>query len=410
MIRPVGGLNEYRYVISDMKFTIKGSKDSPIILAQNIKSFSVLNQYMANIFPIIQVNASVEKDLYTLLSATGKEVSVQVIIHKYNRNSTVKARELVVSKVFSVFNESDLQASEIKVMTGDTKESDTVIKGTNTQQLMESSFYLIDKVSLNNYLKIKSLSLDSATLTDAIAVMFSSRGFKSLLMNKLSVESPHPIIIPTSNLLMGLEYVNNRYGIFNTPYIFYMDMFRSEDYLISKGGVGKAVRQGKPANVNMYLEEYSSVESADIGSIINNDAHVVNLTIPPVIQNLTDYTEYIGGSNVSGVDYHGTITKAVLDPDANSIPKNVMVYNKKVINQMQYDAKDAKQTVGVNLLNVDIDAIAPNLLYTITAHASFENLNHINAKYRLNEANISFTKESDVDFILRCAAIFVKIY
>jgi hypothetical protein len=409
MLRPVGGLNEYRYIISDIKVAIKDSKDNPVILTQNIRSFSILHDYVEHIIPVIQVTAAVEKDLYNLLTSTTKEISMQIVIHKYAKNSDVQAKELVVSKIFNVLNENDLQPDEMKTMYGDTENStDNTISGSTTQQLMEASFYLVDNTPLSNYRIVKSLSISSASLTDAIAVMFQQRGFKSLLMNKIPADSSHPIYVPAFNLLSSLEYLDNRYGIFNTDYIFYMDI--SDTYLIDKTSLGKAVKDGKPGTVTLYLEEFSSVESADVGSIIKDDAYVINITEPPVVQKTETFAEYVDGTKITSVDTDGAITKFKGVIPTSSLEKTIQVFNKKAATQMQYNLKESRWRVGVNLLNIDINAIAPNLLYRITSHSKYQNVNPLSGGYRLNQAHVVLTKETDTDFVLRCNAMLVKQY
>jgi len=405
MLRPVGELYSYRYTISDIKVTVKGSNENPVILSQNVRSILISHQYKNNIIPTIQVTAAVEKNLYTLLSSSDKEISMLIIIHKYAKDSTSKAKELVLSKTFSVFNESDFQPDEMKTLYGDEEQSDGSIDGSTTQQLMSSSFYLVDTDVLTRYRVVRSLSAKSSTITDTIGALFASRGFKSLLMNKVPEDKQQPIFIPSYNLYGSLEYLNNMYGIFNTEYIFYMDM--TENYLLDKTSLGKAVREGKPSTVNMYLEEFSSVESADSGSTIHNGAFVINLEQPPVINKIDTHSEYVEGTNIIGVNTEGDITR--LEGQENGLDRMVMGYNKKIFRQLQYNTKEKLHIIAVNLNDIDITAIAPNLLYTITAHSKFQSANPISGKYRLNEATIIMNKETDSDFVLQCSAMFMKL-
>lgn len=404
MLRPVEELNEYRYTL-DLKVVVKNSNDDYPILSSNIRSFSILHNYEDNIIPIFHISVGLEKDLYKLLTSQSEDITMQATLHKYIKNSDIQANELVFSKVFSVFNENNLDASQMKTLYDETENSDGTVDSAHTQQLMDGSFYLIDNTRLDNYMKSKSLSLTGVSLTTAIAAMFADRGFTSLLMSKIPGDSSGTVIVPKYNLLAGLAYVNNKYGIYNADYLFYMDI--EENYLLDKSSPGKAVRSGSPAAATLYLEEYGSVESADFGSILNNGTHIINMNEAPVIDKVDTHGEYIDGTNIVGVDTSGNVMS--VDGADNSTTKTVRVYNKKALAQLQYAAKESRQRIAVNLVNIDIDAIAPNLLYTILAYPKFQNINAINGKYRIQIATLAFTKETDKDFNLKCSASFIAV-
>jgi hypothetical protein len=405
MLRPVEELNEFRYSISDIAVMVKGSSDSYTIQAEHVKGLSILHKYDTNIIPLITLTAGVEKELYGLLSTSADKITMQVSIHKYINNSDIKAKELVFSKVFSILVESDMQHSELRAMYGDTDNTDGTINGASTQQLMDATIYLMDNTKLTNYKKVKSVSVNGTTIASTIAYMFSSRGFGSLLMSKIPGDAAQNIIIPAYNLLYSLSYLNAGYGIYNAEHIFYMDI--NENYLLDRSSPGKAVRAGKPTTVNMFLEEYASAESATVGSYKDNETIIVNITGSPIIDRNATHGEYIDGTNIVAVDADGNVFSNPGDDGA--MQKMVQVYNNKVPKQLQYASKEARYRVGINLLDVDIDTIAPNLLYNINAHAKFQKLNPINGKYRIHEAHLIFLKTENSAFSLRASTLFIKI-
>ena len=233
MLRPIAVLNEYKYTLSDIIVSITGSSDQYTIRANAVREINITHRYIENIIPIIQVSANVQKSLYKLLTTSEANIQMKITLYKYISNSSLKAKELVFNKVFSVLNEYDMQPNEIKMLESDTTDATTgITTSVHTDQLVDASFYLIDRERLINYRKVKSHFLANVTLADTIALIFGERGFKSVLMNRIPNDRLGNIYLPSYNLLSSLEFLNNRYGIFDTDYVFYMDII--ETYLLDK--------------------------------------------------------------------------------------------------------------------------------------------------------------------------------
>lgn len=407
MLRPIANLNEYRYIIQDIIISKSGSQKQYIIPADFITSVSIINKYEENIIPIINVKASVSKEIYKLLTSSGGDLTLKISLYKYIINSQVKAKELVFNKNFSILNESDMQPDEVKMDDTqiDDKASNTS-QNFNTNQTVESSFYLIDKNNLEKYRKIKSYSLVSASLTDTIALLFSDRGYSSLIMNSIPSDTIGRKFIPAYNLLSSLEYLNNKYGIFDTRYIFYMDIINT--YLIDKKNLGKATVKGKPSNVALYLEEHIDDGKPIVGSIINQGIYVVNLTAYPTVINLSNYKEYMEGSNIHFVVKGKNISK--LAGPKGSLDKAMNVLNNKIPKQVQFEQLESKTLLNTSLTDIDIDLLSPNLLFTIFANKQIQSINDIKGNYRLTDCNIILTKKgSDGEFALQSTVSLRRI-
>jgi hypothetical protein len=402
LLRPIGDLDQYKYVLADIVFSKKGSNDSFLLLAKNLDHISIINKYTENVVPVINIVANVEKALYKELTVSEGLLSIKIILHKFIANSAAQAKQLVINKTFSVLNEYDFQLSEVGTLDGD-KTTDNVVNATSTGQLIQASFYLIDKDNLTNYRDNLSISLDNSSLTNALALSFKQRGFTSVLMNKIPDEYNGKIFTPTGNLLASLEYLNHKYGIFNTDYIFYMDSTRN--YLLDKVNLGKALKDGEISSVNLYLEENASVYGSETGSTMQQDTAIVNLVEPPDVLKLDNYTEYMDGSSILSVDSNYTQLK--LDGGTGSIEKAIFVQNHKVSKQIQHRSKELKNSLTVKLTNVDYAIVAPNLIYNVIPHPSFEAVHPIKGKYRLHQSMISITKGTeetmnmDVTLVLR---------
>lgn len=392
MLRTVGDLNEYKYNIANIAVSVDGSSSKYIILATNIREINISHQYVDNIIPIIQVSANVEKELYKLLTSSEAKISMSLIIYKYIYNSKTQAKQLVFSKTFSVLNEYDMQPDEMKMLEFDkTDASADNITSVHTDQLVDASFYLIDKQRLIAYRTMRSHYLNNVSLTDAIALLFSERGFKTILMNKIPNDNTGDIYLPTYNLLSSLEFLNNRYGIFETDYVFYMDIV--ETYLLDKKNLGKAVKQNSPSSVKLYLEEYGSVESADVGSIIDNETYITNMTKPPTVLKYDTYTKFMNGTNIHVVDTNDNISKLTGELD-----RALWVYNPKVAKQAQFATNENKRGLSVALVNIDISMIGPNLLYTVIANSKYNNIHSIRGDYRLTASSIKFVRSDNDNF------------
>src|SRR5690606_23028031 len=129
-------------------------------------------------------------------------------------------RELVLNKTLEIRNEYDVQPEEFRTFLNE-KEDENIIDSENPNALVDASFYLLDIENINRYRKLGSLSVNT-TMTNALAAAFASRGFNSVLMNRINGEYSGNIVVPTGNLLATLSHLNKYYGIFDTNYIFFM--------------------------------------------------------------------------------------------------------------------------------------------------------------------------------------------
>ena len=59
--------------------------------------------------------------------------------------------------------------------------------------------------------------------------------------------------IPYGDLGFNIQKANEYYGIYEYPYLFYMDPKRT--YLINKGNLGRCLEKGELGTVNIYLEK-----------------------------------------------------------------------------------------------------------------------------------------------------------
>lgn len=404
MLRSVGDLDQYKYTINDIVISKKGTNDQYTIRSSFIKSITIVNDYDENIMPIIQVIASVTKDVYKALTIHEADLKALIVMYKSIVNSETKARELVFSKTFEIRNEYDFQPEEYRTFINEVDNEDS-IDSNNPNALVDASFYLLDVENINRYRKLGSLSVNT-TMTNAIAASFAYRGFTSVLMNRIVGEYSGNIIVPTGNLLATLMYLNKYYGIFDTKYVFYMDI--NHNYLLDKINLGKAVAVDSPSHVSLFLEEDGTVEQSDVGCTKENDAYIVNMTEPPKIIKLDNYSELVDGSSIIGID---ASTQKVINIDSGdgTLTKPVFVQNEKVSRQLQHTSKEMKSAILVNLIDVDYDMIAPNLLYKVTAHKSYEALNPINGEYRLSKSIINIIKATDVEFSLTTTLTLRKI-
>lgn len=406
ILRPISKLNEYKYTLNDIIISVTGSSRMYKIKAENITQIMITHKYSDFISPIIQIQASVTKEIYKLLTLAVRqttELSAAIRLYKYNASSDVEAKEIVFSKSFRVLTEYELQPGDVKIYTWDTndRQSSSEIHD-STNQLVEASFYVIDEERMSNYQRIKSYFLKSATNTDLISLIFSDRKFKSLLMNNIPGDSLGTRYLPAYNLMASIEYINNRYGLFNTEYIFYMDIV--ETYLLDKINLGKAIRSDSPNAVNLFLEEYASADSTSLGSVIYKNAHVVNIVTTPNVNTLETFIPYMAGSSISHIDTEDNIN---LQKDYTD--KALLVFNSKIPKQIKHSIDEVKSTCIVGVSSIDISAIAPNLLYTITANPEYNKINKIGGNYRLNSSIITLVNSNNGNMGLAATLELVPI-
>ena len=402
MLRPIGELNRYQYIISDMIISISGDTQKYVISNDNLRYINITHSYLENISPIIEVGANVPKEIYKKFTKLSGDISVTVIIHKVNTSSAIKAKELVFSKTYSVLTETEVQPDDMKMFEDTVDVATNTISSKHTDQLVNLSFYLIDKDKLTKYKKCVSYFLNGATLTDCIALMFSDRGFDSVIMNQIPNDIQSNKNIPFYNLMNSIEYLNNKYGLFNSGYIFYMDII--DNYLLDMINVGKAVKTGVSPTATLYLETYGSLESSTPGSAVYNNNHIINMVKPPLVNKIDTVAKYISGTNIISIN-----TNDVVSTLSGDIDNPLMVFNDKIPRQIQHNSNESKVGLSIAVPDIDISAIGPNIKYTIIANYAYNTINNINGDYRLNSSTLRFEKMNGEYFGLVTGMDLMKI-
>lgn len=405
MLRSVETLDQWKYQLSDMIVSKKGSNEPMVIYAKDIESITIVHEYSSNIMPIILVKASVSIPIYQALTKHESDITVKLTIHKLISNSDAKARQLVMSKSFNILNQNDFQYDEIRNLDNNQEDTNGILGGT-TNQLQLAEFYLHDATTEANYCKQMSISVQS-NMTTLLAYAFGQRGFTHVFMNRIPGDFNSAYFVPVSTIYGTIAYLNERYGIFNTAPIFYMDTLTNRNYLLDKINLGKATDPAKPALVTLYIEEDGSTESTTTGSYNYNNTYVVNMVSKPNLLRIDSYSESIQGSTILAVDSSQQVTK--VDGGKNTLQQSVFVMNSKIATQLSHNSKDLKNSFQTTLYDVDFDILQPNLMFKVGAHAKYQLVNPITGDYRLDRAVMSLNKSTETDMSLVADITLVKI-
>lgn len=399
MLRSIEELDTYRYHCDDVSISVQNS-DEPILIEKTfVHGISMVKDFDNKIIPYISLKIQVERDMYRRIQSSLDIMRINLDISKYKElDSEIKYRETVLKGSFKLINQDLLDPSVV-----DSQSSDI---GDTGNDYIDIDLYLYDDSYIKKYRKMLSNSI-RGTLTDLIYHTFQPRGFNNVLMSHIRNDRIGNFVLEYGDLGSNLKFINHIYGIYNSPYMFFMD--NDVTYMIDQSQLGKTLRPLEYGLVNMYLEEFSSVESLESGCYVdkNNGNYIINMDSIPKIMDIDTNVEYLKYSKlnyiVSGTTHAETLKFGELD-----IEKACVVNNTKLISQDMFTANESKRSMTISLSNIDIDIITPNKLYCLIPHKSYDVLYNMRGNYRLSKCVISLVRDGDVDLTSKVVATLNK--
>lgn len=417
MVRPNVKLERYMYSFSDLMITSSKFDGIITIKSDKIRTLTIKNQFDSNVSAGLLISFMCSKDYYETILTNIDTLYVSFDLYKIfvgyvdddskniNFDNQSLQKKLCYSLKLKAMNADNLSTYVATVMKNDglseidnDPASDELVTMSNDgkQDLILTSFYLYDDSNISKYKMNKSYIIKGG-LNDALYVMLNDRGFSNILMDSTNDTSLNTYAIPYGHLGHNLEKLNEYYGIYNSPYLFFMGI--DKIYLLNKENIGNCLTENELGSVNIYLENSRLLGSINSGCYIDmdNKIYILNTQGFDINDNDSEIDYAIGGIINTVVRGTGEVYKDKIgDYD---VERSYVVQNPKQHKQLIYNIKESKRSINLVFENVDITIFTPNKKYSLITDETFYNKNYnINGSYRLNSSNILFTKDGEEHF------------
>lgn len=409
MIRPNVNLEKYQYKISDVELSNTDNNEVVTISSELVRSLAISNDYENNVTSSYMMTLLLNKSDYEKIVVNIDKLNANFKltrsfvgfiddtddVDRYEKTRTYQDYEYA-SLSLRTINESNLNtvdANKMNSKTTDNLPNNTEDNGDYTQDLIPLTLYMYDANNLNKY-KINKSFIIQGGINDCIYQLFKDRNFNNLLVDG-SANASGTYAVPYGNLGFNLKKLNEYYGIYDKPYLFFMDINRN--YLINKGNLGRCLAKGEIGNVNIYLEkleDQSSVNETGCYLDEENKMYILNSGAFEIMDNDSSIDYVAGGKITTVVRGTGSVTHDQIG--TSNVESTYVVNNDKQRSQLLYNIKESKRVVGLIFSNIDLSIFTPNKAFNIIPDESYySNDYNIKGKYRLSSSNIYISKQSE---------------
>lgn len=408
-------LENYKHTISDITVTANNFDEPIIIRKEFLQSLIFMNDYDGNIAPRVQLVCQIEKSNYDKILTNMKSLTVTFDIYQiyvgsvtdtsYNNEEKTEQEHPWKSFTLKAMNANELTTNEINQLYPENEkyvQEDYV----DSQQTASLTLYLYDKDTIQKS-KISKYFILKGSKNDVLYRFVKDRNMENILMTPTD-NTGDLYVIPYGSLKDNLKSLNKYYGIYNTPYVFFMDFGCT--YLIEKKTVGSTLRKNEHPIVTIYLDKESDAGYSQSGSFVDNDRgmYILNSTGMNISDNDSDIDYAMGGTLKTVISGSGKIkVDKIGDYD---VERTIVVDNDKHHSQLIYNINEAKRNITMNFRNIDIGIITPNKKYVIIPDDTYYKSSYnISGNYRLSSSIILFKRSSESELVSSVAITLNKI-
>lgn len=426
MIRPNVNLEKYSYKISDVTFSITDKDEQIVIKSDLIRSLSIVNDYENTVISSYMMSLVVQKSNYEKIIMNMSNINASFTItrtfigfiygdesdnNEYENNKTYQDSEFanLNLKVLNEQNINTINANKMNNNELSNKISNIDPESDYTSDLIQLTLYMYDASKLDKY-KMNMSFITSGGMNDCIYQLFKQRNMTKLLVDSSNATSKNgSFAAPYGNLGFNLSKLNEYYGLYDYPYLFFMDVNRT--YLINKGNLGRCLEKGEIGTVNIYLEKLEEQVSAiQTGCYCDeeNKLYILNAREFEITDNDSSI-DYVAGGNITTI-IRGT-GEIKHDMIGNKkIEKTYVVNNNSQHKQLIYNIKESKRSVGLTFSDVDLNIFSPNKSYVMIPDDTYYSTEYnISGKYRLKSSSILISKQAENSFKSSISTIFCKV-
>lgn len=367
----------YRYQVESLKILFPEKGKHYEIDPKLIKSLVIERDYEIDFFPVIQLNVSLDTELYYMIIEEKLTVRFQIRLQKYifeENAATAPVKKDVFNAQFVAYideNTPFLNKAEHKAASEINSASTSPGKTPGTVGGNDLTFYLFRADDIMNSKRIVNTVLSSATMTNAIAYILASLGYTRTLMTPLdNKQSYSEVVLPPLGFLANLVYLENQFGLYHKGAVIFFDL--DAFYIINKVPACTAYRKGEFKNTVFMVRDSTNSNKFTSGSYDDDKQKTTFINVFP--ENIQINTSSVAKDQIEGSHrliinpFAGFTVDVRSKVDQRGGGTHKVIYN-KYNNSFKNNAEKAKiESDGrlkvLAVSDVDISAFTPNKLFT----------------------------------------------
>lgn len=247
----------YRYTVRNISIDF-GSGRYKKLKPSQVKSLLIINDYLQNAFPIIQLKLSINSKLYYKIIKNKDTVGFILNIRNYyvvDKNSDKSLyHEWLNEKFTLILDDADEDLYEqLRVKNNGSAQEDEELY----EQANEVEFYLFKKNLVQATQPNFSCIYRYLDITSFLALTLYGNGIGNVLMSKPDNDEVYNLIaVPHMKYIEALKYVDTFYGIYKTGAMMYFGITRS--YIIKFDTKCTAYEPGEITSTTIIIPQAGS--------------------------------------------------------------------------------------------------------------------------------------------------------
>ena len=393
-------MEKYKYSISDIILTADGFEEPIQVRKDFVRSFSQYNDYDNAISPKILLSFEIEKEYYERIILNMNTLVATFTIYKIFVGEVLESKDIATEDIeqehvwkqvtLKAVNDDNISMGNAnKLMEDDDFKSETF---DNSQKTVPINLLLYDNKNIEKYRKNNYFIIKGGK-NDVLYNFLKEREFTNILMTSTD-HINNTYCIPYGHMGDNLSDLNKYYGIYQTPYMFFMDL--DTIYLLEKGKAGSTLKADELKTVSIYLNKQSDVSYISSGSYADtdNNMYVINTAVFDIVDNDSTIDYAIGGTIKTVIGGSGEV-KVDKFGDYN-VERTVIVDNEYQHSQLIYNVKEQRRSILLTFSNIDLSIITPNKRYTILPDETFyDSKYNLKGDYRLSAMRLVLKRMAD---------------
>ena len=393
----------YKYTVKSFNLIFPNSPEYENNVVEldshRIQSFVVIDNYIENIYPIVDLTISIEDSLYDRIIEFKDDVRFHIDMRK-KYTDMAEGRESLgyahMNKTFSLILDDTVRNVNRSLRNAEFPEGDTdELMG--IRRIEEFFLFAADMV-VTNTTQINAI-LRNVTPAIAISKILHASGIrKNLIMPIAHNNALHSrLVIPPLRLTRAFSFIDAYYGLYRTGAITYFGITRN--YIIPYCIRSRAVEYGEPEVINVVVPRIGSIMTDTMCSVIKFSEQGTQYVIAdsnsfqPGNSDVSNSILYPNEIDVMNNEYGALSTensskeknkKLVLNPGENPFYKEAYELRKLAVSMV----------ISIFVKDCDLEVFTPNKVYQFL----FEDtklMKKYKGIYHLVSKTTAYTKEAE---------------
>ena len=366
-------LKRYSYGV-ELSYVESSTKKEINIQKETIEYIMVSYDYENNIIPIIVTKIRLSTDIYNKMFKDQGKGKLSLYMYRNLEDATSTSNLAYIDELFDYYMSNNTDPSCVL----------NVVSETNNMSYITCIIGLCKTELINQNIKEFGGVYSNIDLPTLVHEAVSSI---NIVMEPISNASKiQQISIPKINTIYRyLEYVNSKYSLYNSQYMYFMDF--KYTYMKSMSGKYLDAKDGQHSYVAIDIRDLSSHKSITNGIVIDDkqDAYIVYVNASVAIIHSDNISPQVSGSiTVVGTNGSNTVkidTESIVNTVSND--SNVVVRSEDLSKADMIKNTIENNTISISFNKIEVDAsiFTPNKEYLVSNYSGNDKYT---GRYRLS--------------------------